>query len=376
LDSTWSAAWGALGEVYYHLLPGGLLQKSRAEEAFEAARRNDPTYTPNLFHLTEIALRRNDLMAAKSLAAEYLRPNPDSARTMSMTLMLGCAKTATGAFDWSLPARGHVSQVMSAARWLSVSAAHPACAEGGYRAVLRSASATVANRWNATLGLQSLLLARGEGEQAKAVLDSAVASGIMDALGLFVVDAVAGAGMAAEAAKIIQDLAGEYRGMSSARLWYLGIWAFHQNEAERLDTIVRTMVENGKRGRDPDSLLTAVLLPRLALLQGDSAGAEYRLAHLRTTASRVDLGWGLWESLASERLLLADLLMARGRYAEALRVADGFDQAQSAIYLLYLPQSLALRARAAANLGRQELAREFRQRLLALGRKDLLESVP
>src|SRR5439155_19261633 len=116
LDSTWSAAWGALGEVYYHLIPGGLFQESRAEEAFEAARRYDTTYTPNLYHLTEIALRRSDLKAAEALAAEYLRPNPDSARTMSMSLMLGCAKADSGAFDWSRPALGHVTQVMAASR--------------------------------------------------------------------------------------------------------------------------------------------------------------------------------------------------------------------------------------------------------------------
>jgi tetratricopeptide (TPR) repeat protein len=376
LDSTWSAAWGALGEVHYHLVPGGLFQVSSAEAAFEAAYGIDPTFTPPLFHLTELALRRDDLKGAERLAREFLRTEPDSARTASITLMLDCARGDPGSFDWSRPARRHVSQVIAAARWLSVAAAHPACAEGAYRAVLTSDTATVANRWNATLGLQSLLLARGERGQAKAVLDSAVAGGILEALGLLVVDAVAGAGMLAEAGEVIQSLAGEYRGMSTARLWYLGIWAFHQKETDLLDTIVRTMVENGRRGRDPDSLLTGALEARVALLLGDSAGALSRLGRLRTTASRVDVGWGLWESLGSERLLLAELLMATGKNAEALRVADGFDHAQSAIYLLYLPRSLALRARAASNLGKPRLTEKFRQRLLALGRKDLLETVP
>jgi hypothetical protein len=87
------------------------------------------------------------------------------------------------------------------------------------------------------------------------------------------------------------------------------------------------------------------------------------------------MAWGLWESLGSERLLLAELLMARGEYALALRIADGFDHPQPAIYLVYLPASLALRARAGERLGRPRLAEEFGHRLLALGGNDR-RSVP
>jgi hypothetical protein len=264
---------------------------------------------------------------------------------------------------------------MAAAKWLSVAAGYPPCAEGGFRAVLRSGSATPANRWNATLGLQSLLLAEGRRDDARAVLDSAVASGVTPALGLYVVDAVAGAGMEAEASKVIQSLAGEYEAMSTQRLWYHGIWAYHQREAERLDTVVRAMRENAGSQGDPDSLLTAALTARSALLHGDTTDAIQGLLGLRPSAPRVDMAWGLWESLGSERLLLAELLMARGEYALALRIADGFDHPQPAIYLVYLPASLALRARAGERLGRPRLAEEFGHRLLALGGNDR-RSVP
>jgi tetratricopeptide (TPR) repeat protein len=376
VDSAWSAAWTALGEVKYHLFPGGFITDSSAEGAFEAARRTDPKFAPPLYHLVEIALRRGDLSSAEGLARDFRRISPTSTMASRMTLMIECARSGPGRFDWSGATRRGIAEVMAAAQWLSVAASHAACAEAGFRAVLRSDSATVANRWNATEGLQSLLLAEGKGEEAKAVLDSAVASGILEALGLYVVDAVAGAGMETDAEKVIESLAGDYRGMSTQRLWYHGIWAFHSLKVERLDTIVQAMMVNARARPDPDSLLTSALAARLTLLRGDTAAATQRLRNLRPSAVRVDLVWGLWESLGSERLLLAELLFARGEFEEALRVADGFDHPQSVIHLMYLPASLALRARAAASLGRPRLSERFLQRLAALGRGELLHSVP
>jgi tetratricopeptide (TPR) repeat protein len=375
-DSAWSAAWTALGEVRYHLFPGGLAAVTSAADAFEAAHRTDPNFAPPLYHLVGTALRRGDVSTAEGLVRDFRRVSPTGYMMTFLTLMLECARSGSGAVDWSRAIQNSVLEVMEAAKWLSVAASHAGCAESAFRAVLRSDSATLANRWNATEGLQSLLLAEGKRDEARAVLDSAVASGIMEALGLYVVDATAGAGMETEAQKVIESLAGEYRGMSTQRLWYHGIWAFHSLKVERLDTIVRAMMDNARARPDQDSLLTAALAARLALLQGDTATAIQRLRKLRPSATRVALAWGLWQSLGSERLLLAELLFARGELEEALRVADGFDHPQPVIYLLYLPASLALRARAAASLGKPDLSQEFRQRLVALGREELLQSVP
>jgi hypothetical protein len=208
------------------------------------------------------------------------------------------------------------------------------------------------------------------------VLDSAVASGIMGAMGLYVVDAVAGAGMEPEAAKVIESLAGPYQDMSTRRLWYHGIWALHRGEAERLDTILQVMMTHAVAGSDPDSLLTSALAAHLALLQADTTTALRRLRALNSSAPRPDLASGLWESLGSERLLLAELMLVRGENAEALRVASVFDHPQPLIYLMYLPASLAVRERAARQLGRPALADAFRRRLVALGREELLQSVP
>src|SRR4029077_11978329 len=50
-DSSWSGAWMALGEVFYHLLPREEHLDSLAEVAFLQARQLDPDFAPPLFHL-------------------------------------------------------------------------------------------------------------------------------------------------------------------------------------------------------------------------------------------------------------------------------------------------------------------------------------
>jgi len=87
---------------------------------------------------------------------------------------------------------------------------------------------------------------------------------------------------------------------------------------------------------------------------------------LTPSAPRTDLAWQPWESLGAERLVLAELLLRAGRYAESLRVASAFDSPQPVISLLYLPASLRVRERAADALRRPELVSRFRDRLRRL----------
>ena len=375
-DSGWSAAWTLLGEVNYHLIPTALPTQPSAEVAFRTAHRFDPAFAPPLHHLAEIALRNGDLRGADEYARQFRRRSADTTYSNSLSFMLACARAGRGRFDWSGAVRQSVSAVVVAAQRLSAAGAYPVCAEEGFRAALGSGGGTEGERWNATLGLQSLLLAQGRRDSAKAVLDSAVGSGLMASMSLYVVDAVAGGGMDTSAAAVIQSLAGPYGSMGTERLWYHGIWAYHVRQVERLDTIVRIMARHALAGPDPDSLLTAALSVRLALLRGDSAGALKSLRRMRPSAPRPDLASGVWQSLASERLLLAELLLARGESAEALSVAGGFDHPQPLIYLMYLPASLAVRHQAVRRLGQADLAERFRQRLVALGRNDLLGRVP
>jgi hypothetical protein len=110
-----------------------------------------------------------------------------------------------------------------------------------------------------------------------------------------------------------------------------------------------------------------VLGARLVLLEGDTAAAIARLRPALTVGRRNALEWSVGESLAPDRLLLAELLLATRLPAEALAVAGVFDHEAPAVFLPFLPASLELRRRAALTLGRADDARRFQDRLVALG---------
>jgi tetratricopeptide (TPR) repeat protein len=375
-DSSWSEAWMALGETYHHLMPtlAGPVD-SLAEAAYEGARRLDSTFTPPLYHLAEMSLRRGEVERAARLIRSFVATNPDSFYTLQLGIVLGCAQGDTARSRWSDLLPDHAMEALQAARLLSPSAAYPACAADGFRSVLSSTTASPNLRYAAVIGLQSLLIALGRPQQARAVLDSAVA-GIPAAKGLFVLDAAAGAGMEAPAAAVIAELAGSYDSMSGARLWYHGLWAYHQRRLDRLTQITEALSTAAARsGSRSDRLLVEIMSGYQALLRGDSTEAIRRFAGLAPVAAPADLAWGLWESLGDVRMTLARVLLARGRAREAYEAARVFDAPQPLVYLLYLPASLEVRAQAADRLGEQSLAASNRRRLAMLARGGNLQSV-
>ncbi len=230
-------------------------------------------------------------------------------------------------------------------------------------------------RWGAVLGLQSLLVARGEADRAARILDSAAASGNPQAMGMFVVDAVAGAPLDQRAREVAASLAGDYGGMSLRRLWYLGVWAAYTRDSTAVAAIVRAMERNATSA-PTDSLQLGLMEARLAILRGDTARAMARLGALRPHAPGGDLQWGEWEALGAERMLQAEVLWKQGRAREAMEVASALDHPQPVTYLLYLPASLRLRMQAARALGMPGAASHFHDRLLALGRQELAGAVP
>jgi hypothetical protein len=87
-----------------------------------------------------------------------------------------------------------------------------------------------------------------------------------------------------------------------------------------------------------------------------------------------DLEWDWGGSLAFERLKLVELLFARGRYPDARDAASLFDHQGPIAYMVLLPASLSFRWRAAIAMGNHEAARDYRQRLIDLGRPELVET--
>jgi hypothetical protein len=105
----------------------------------------------------------------------------------------------------------------------------------------------------------------------------------------------------------------------------------------------------------------------VTLVRGDSAGALEQLRRLAPTAADgAALTWNPWEALGGERLLLAELLLARGEALAALQVASNFDAPAPISYLPYLPASLTLRIKAAERLGDSKLAERLRRRYAML----------
>jgi len=103
---------------------------------------------------------------------------------------------------------------------------------------------------------------------------------------------------------------------------------------------------------------------RVELERGNDAAAATLLHELVTTPFDSDaLKWDEAMPMGLERLEYARLLGERGEWRRAIEVANVFDSSWPVVYPLYVPASLELRARAAAELGDEGLAAEFERRL-------------
>jgi hypothetical protein len=272
--------------------------------------------------------------------------------------------------------------VTEAARSLTVGGLHqPECTAAAWNAILAydtTSPSRVDYRWGALLGLQSVLLAQARYSEIERLLEQDTLLD-PDLRGqLYILDAIAGADtpIDSRAALAGDRLRAAYgaapKDMGSLPLWYLGIWEAYRGGAVEARAIGdRLAVRAAKSGDREEALLARSVMARAVLARGDSAGALRLLEELVPTAGRGALTWSPWESLGGERLLLAQLRLARGEFAEAIRVARNFDAPATVPYVLYLPASLSLRLQAARAIRDEGLARRVRDRLVALGRRDL-----
>ncbi len=377
LDSGWTEAWMARGEVHYHFLFGGWNPDSLAERDFERARLLDPGFTPALYHLGEIELRRGWTPRADSLYGALRRAEPDSAWLRRATWMMRCVRDGPDAVDWDRAARGAGNaswDVLVVGHGLAK--AQPRCAERALRAALYGAPRdSLPVRWAALVGYQSVLVAEGRYRDVRRLLDWAVDSVVVGARMLQMVDAVAGVGTDSGALAGLNHPAlggpdADVKGHGPPWLWWHGMWDWLRHDAVRLGRVVQFLADTMRVGRADgmDTLVHGAMEARLALLQADTARALAVLAAQSPRGTIATIGWEWLPSLAEERMLLAQLLLARRRYADALEVAGVFDASQAMAYTMYLPRSLEVRFRAAQALGRRDLAARFRGRLVQWGR--------
>lgn len=369
----------ALGEVHYHFLLGGWNPDSLAETNFERARRLDPGFTPALYHLTEIALRRGWSGRADSLYRALRAAGPDREWLRKATWMMRCVRDGPDAVDWARAAGGATDAAWDVAVvGHGLAKAQPDCAERALRAGLyASPPESLNNRWNALVGLQTMMVAKGRYGEVRRLLAWGVDSVHMATRTLQLVDAVLGVGTDSGAAAGLRDLGGEgadLRGKGPRWFWWHGIWAWHRRDAVRLARIVAWAADTMGVGEPDgtDTLVHNALAARLALLRADTTRAMEFLSRVEPRGDMGDMGWQFLGPVPEERLLYAQLLLAKGRYSEALEVAGVFDSSQPMAYALYLPQSLEVRVRAAERLGRRDVAARCRERLVALSRRDLL----
>ena len=371
----WWEAWSALGEVYYHLLPvveAPLDSLSRA--AFERALALESA-GPQLFHLSEMSIRDGEVTKADSLFDLFQSDQPDPALYWQLLMMRECVSEPE-TMDWGAHVRDNPTEALLAGKALSVAGLQPACAEGAFRALLSSPTSDPSQRWGAFLGLQNLLVATRRGGEAESLIDS-VAANTGLARSLYVLGALAGAGMEAPAAELEtyarERFGSDYAGVvNSESLWILSLWLHHTRDFSQLEALQRTM---SLRGQAESALPRDRLFADAVAALGDWTGDPSRAINLLQelfSKTQGSLGWGLGDGLPPERVLLSQRLLEAGRYREAWVTASTLDHPGPVGFLSFVPISLVIRAEAARALGDHSAASRFRARLERLGRQDLL----
>jgi tetratricopeptide (TPR) repeat protein len=366
-------AWMQLGETYTHLLPRAGAPDSLALSAFEEARRLDPTASNILLHMIEIRLRHGETGETERLIAQFQAADPDSVLAAKIDIMDRCSRDGPDGVDWKGVATTTPFSLLTASKSFSAAAAQPACAMAGYRALLAADTSATdpaadGRRWASLIGLQSLLVGGGRPAEAEREVDSFVdrwAYGttllIFDGI---VVDALDSRARAE--ARAIRDGYGPYEDWTSAyRLWVVG--AFEATKGDVTDAAViadelarRAIGEDGDRA----GYMARSIRAHIALARGDSTDALRRFEELVPPLVAGDeLSWDEFAPLGLERLALARLLVAHGRYAEAIRVADAFDSPAPHIYALFVEPSLRLRIDAATRIPDQVLVNRYSARL-------------
>ncbi len=356
----------SMGETYHHfMLEAGASDSAAA--LFERITAVDPDFTPALIHLAERGFRAGHTDRAEQLVSKLdsVGARPDILARLKASLE--CVRGGSENMEWRRWVRDNPTSVVMSGMLLAASGAQMECAEDAYRATLEVEGSTSSDRWGARLALQSLLLAQARYDEMAEVLDSAATDVRGSTQAMYLMNAIAGAPVSERAAEVAAGRCSDPMQRNVPMLWLCGMWASENGNAEQMRAIEAAVrIKSDSNPSRRDSLIAGSLSAFAALASGDSATAIELFGELKTTGNSGDLSWQPWEPLAAERITLARLLLERGDYEDAYRVASAFDHPQPVIYLAFLPASLQLRIEAADGMGDDRMAEEHRRRLAAL----------
>jgi eukaryotic-like serine/threonine-protein kinase len=378
IDPEMVVAWIQLGEVYYHLLPEAGRVDTLAEQAFATAHRLDPRASNILLHLLERRLLLGDTTGAAPLVREFLAGLSDTTKLRAQVRVADrCVRSGPDSIAWDVEAARQPAAVLTAGQLLSVGGAQPRCAKAALASVVRADTTRDGNdRWFALLLLQGLWLAEGDSSDVLKAIEAAPSQD--QAPRMFLLDAPLYPVLEARAATAAESY---QRGCgpryaecpNSYLVWQLAVWQAHAGERALSAATARELQRRADTATAPDFARSLGILARsaaahAALARADTADAFAQFeAVLREPVPSDDrISWNIALPRAPDRLLFARLLAARREYRRAIAVADVFDSPSPAVYLLYVPASLRLRADAAAALGDRSLADAYRARLVAL----------
>ena len=359
----------ALAEVHMHLVGGPAnVTDSIAEFWLTESVRRDSAFTPPLIHLAQVAYRRGAVAQGDALVASLRTHNADAAFLRQLDLMASCVRGQS--VEWAITARVDPESVLAAAKELLAHFAQPGCAESALKALLQDQGTAPGVRWAALLHLQGLYVATRRNVALRALLDSTVLAGTTQARALYVIDAIAGADAsllrprADESMRLAQASYGQnYERASAQTRWILALWHAFNGQTARLEAISAVSDSAAGNGGRREVLFAKALRAHVLLARGDTMGAIGAFEQLAPSARRDSLTYELFEPLGIERAILALALLKTGKSAEAIRVASLLEHPQPAIYLIFLPLSLQIRARASERLDNFGAAKQYTARL-------------
>ncbi len=411
LDSANAIAWMQLGEVHAHLAPRTPQPDSVVLHAFERARALDDHGVTTLFHVLEIYLAEGRLDQAEPLLDAFMAQADDHSLEKPLEIMYRCARRPLSVDEWVETVVADRREALWAAKKFAVAGRSVACAESGFRAVILAPTGpSPSDRRAALLGLQAILLNRGDTLEARELLfaatrsfdatrelvrdpdpglEEAGAGGFLtrpatdggenplagQARSLVLVQGAAGVDLGeapAAMAAALADMLGPDLGSAhpdNFELWRLAIHEASNGRPEEVGRLATVMEMNVDTAAEPFAeQLAQAARGHEALARGDTVGAVERFSGLRAWGNRTFIAWSYADPLPFERVLEARLRLAAGtpdEFQRAYDLASTLD-GDPLGYTLYLAESLAIRIEAARGLGLTARAEQLRRRLASL----------